>query len=229
MAISDWPTDQRPREKMATLGAQALSDPELLALFLRTGVAGKNAIELGRDMLTHFGSLTKLFSASAGDFAGIKGIGPAKLALMQAVLEIARRVCREELQTGSTMDSPQAVSNFLRLQFTGQPNESFVALFLDVQNRLIACTKLWEGTLTRTVVYPREIVRMALAHNAAAVIFAHNHPSGRAEPSALDKSVTRDLKRAMDCVEVTMVDHIIVCGTKTWSFREQGALGLGKH
>jgi len=226
MAITNWPTDQRPREKMAARGPQALSDPELLALFLRTGVQGKNAIDLGRDMLAHFGSLTQLFSASARDFAGIKGIGPAKLALMQAVLEMARRVFHEELQAGSVMDSPVAVGNFLRLQFAGQPNESFLALFLDVQNRLIACNKLWEGTLTRTVVYPREIVRMALAHNAAAVIFAHNHPCGRAEPSALDKTVTRDLKRALDCVEITMIDHIIVCGARTWSFREHGALPL---
>lgn len=222
MAISDWPLDQRPRERLFAAGAQSLSDPELLALFLRTGVCGKSAIELGRDMLAHFGTLGKLFSASRQEMKHIKGIGPAKLALMQAVLELARRIYSEELRAGPVLQSPQAVSQFLKLHFTGQQSESFIALFLDVQNRLIACESLFHGTLTRTSVYPREIVKLGLSHNAAAVVFAHNHPSGRPEPSVLDKALTKELKLIMDSVEISMIDHIIVCGPRIWSFMENG-------
>lgn len=222
MAISDWPQDQRPRERLFAAGAQALSDPELLALFLRTGVSGKSAIDLGRDMLAHFGSLGKLFTASQQEMKHIKGIGPAKLALMQAVLELARRIYSEELRAGPVLQSPQAVSQFLQLHFAGQQSESFIALFLDVRNHLISCEILSQGTLTRTSVYPREVVKLGLAHNAAAVVFAHNHPSGRPEPSALDRAMTKELKGIMDSVEITMIDHIIVCGPRIWSFLENG-------
>lgn len=222
MAISDWPLDQRPRERLFSSGAQSLSDPELLALFLRTGVNGKSAIDLGRDLLTHFGSLAKLFTANQQDMKHIKGIGPAKQALMQAVLELARRIFVEELRAGPAMHSPQAVSQYLQLHFAGQQSESFVALFFDVQNRLIACESLFHGTLTRTSVYPREIVKLGLFHNAAAVVFAHNHPSGCPEPSALDKALTKELKQIMDSVEISMIDHIIVCGPQIWSFLENG-------
>jgi DNA repair protein RadC len=222
MAISDWPLDQRPRERLFASGAQALSDPELLALFLRTGVSGKSAIDLGRDLLAHFGSLARLFTASPQELKPVKGVGPAKQALMQAVLELARRIYSEELRIGSVLQSPQAVSQYLKLHFAGRQTESFIALFLDVQNRMIACETLSQGTLTRTCVYPREVVKLGLAHNAAAVVFAHNHPSGRPEPSALDKALTRELKQIMDSVEITMIDHIIVCGPRIWSFMENG-------
>jgi len=222
MRISQWPQDQRPRERLIAYGPKALSDAELLALFLRTGVHGKTAIDLGREILAHFGSLGKLFSASAADFREFKGIGPAKIALMQAVLELARRTFSEELRAGPVFHTTEALNKFLLLHFAGQETESFVGLFLDVQNKLIACESMFRGSLTRTSVYPREIVRLAIAHNAAAVIFAHNHPSGRAQPSALDKTLTVELKQLMSVIEVPMLDHIIVCGSKTWSFQEHG-------
>lgn len=222
MAIRDWPKEQRPRERLMTHGAQALSDPELMALFLRTGSSGKTAIELGEEIIARFGSLNKLFMANLQELTAIKGLGPAKITLLLAVLELARRVYSEELKAGPLLQSSGIVKQFLQLHFAGHQTESFVILFLDVQHRLIACEKMFEGTLTRTSVYPREIIRRALDHNAAAAIFAHNHPSGQPEPSPLDKSLTAELKRLMQSVEVKLVDHIIVCGSQTWSFHEHG-------
>ena len=222
MAISDWPEDQRPRERLMTYGPQALSDQELLVVFLRTGVQGKNALDLGREILDYFGSLGKLFSASPDALDHFKGIGPAKIALMQAVMELARRTSSEELKRGPVLVSSHAVNRFLQSQFAGEQSESFIGLFLDVQHRLIACERMFQGTLTRTCVYPREVARLALAHNAAAVIFAHNHPSGSPQPSAMDKALTAQLKELMQTIEVAMLDHVIVCGTRFWSFREKG-------
>lgn len=222
MAISDWPEDQRPRERLMTYGPQALSDQELLAVFLRTGVQGKNALDLGREILDYFGSLGKLFSASPDALDHFKGIGPAKIALMQAVMELARRTSSEELKRGPVLVSSHAVNRFLQSQFAGEQSESFIGLFLDVQHRLIACERMFQGTLTRTCVYPREVARLALAHNAADVIFAHNHPSGSPQPSAMDKALTAQLKELMQTIEVAMLDHVIVCGTRFWSFREKG-------
>lgn len=222
MRITQWPQDQRPRERLIAYGPKALSDAELLALFLRSGVQGKTAVDLGREILAHFGSLGKLFSASVADFREFKGIGPAKIALMQTVLELARRTFSEELRAGPVFQTTEALNKFLLLHFAGQETESFVGLFLDVQNKLIVCETMFRGSLTRTSVYPREIVRLAIAHNAAAVIFAHNHPSGRPQPSALDKALTLELKQLMSAIEVPMLDHIIVCGSKTWSFQEHG-------
>ena len=222
MAISDWPEDQRPRERLMTYGPQALSDQELLAVFLRTGVQGKNALDLGREILDYFGSLGKLFSASPDALDHFKGIGPAKIALIQAVMELARRTSSEELKRGPVLVSSHAVKRFLQSQFAGEQSESFIGLFLDVQHRLIACERMFQGTLTRTCVYPREVARLALAHNAAAVIFAHNHPSGSPQPSAMDKALTAQLKELMQTIEVAMLDHVIVCGTRFWSFREKG-------
>jgi len=214
MAISDWPEDQRPRERLMTYGPQALSDQELLAVFLRTGVQGKNALDLGREILDYFGSLGKLFSASPDALDHFKGIGPAKIALIQAVMELARRTSSEELKRGPVLVSSHAVNRFLQSQFAGEQSESFIGLFLDVQHRLIACERMFQGTLTRTCVYPREVARLALAHNAAAVIFAHNHPSGSPQPSAMDKALTAQLKELMQTIEVAMLDHVIVCGTR---------------
>lgn len=222
MAISDWPEDQRPRERLMTYGPQALSDQELLVVFLRTGVQGKNALDLGREILDYFGSLGKLFSASPDALDHFKGIGPAKIALMQAVMELARRTSSEELKRGPVLVSSHAVNRFLQSQFAGEQSESFIGLFLDVQHRLIACERMFQGTLTRTCVYPREVARLALAHNAADVIFAHNHPSGSPQPSAMDKALTAQLKELMQTIEVAMLDHVIVCGTRFWSFREKG-------
>ncbi len=224
MAITDWPAEQRPRERLIKHGAQALSDAELLAVFLRVGVAGKSAVDLGRDMVTHFGSLGRMFAASLDEFSAINGLGPAKFAQLQAVLELARRSLLEELQTGVALSSPQAVKQYLQLLLAPKPYESFAVLFLDVKNRLIACEELFRGTLTHTSVYPREIVKASLAHNAAGVILAHNHPSGTTDPSAADKSLTQALKQALALVDVRVLDHFVVAAREIYSFSENGLM-----
>lgn len=175
MAITDWPKEQRPRERLIKHGPQALSDAELLAVFLRVGVSGKSAVDLGRDMVVHFGSLNGLFSATLTDFSVLSGLGPAKFAQLQAVLELARRALGEELKAGAIMSSPQAVKQYLQLLLGSKEYESFAVLFMDVKNRLIATEELFRGTLTYTSVHPREVVKAALAHNAASVILSHNH------------------------------------------------------
>ncbi len=224
MAITDWPEEQRPRERLIRHGAQALSDAELLAVFLRVGVAGKSAVDLGRDMVGHFGSLHRMFAAPLGTFSQIGGLGPAKYAQLQAVLELARRAMAEQLQAGVTLGSPQAVRHYLQLLLAARPHEVFAVLFLDVKNRLIASEELFRGTLTHTSVYPREVVKAALAHNAASVIFAHNHPSGTPDPSAADHSLTQALKQALALVDVRVLDHFIVAGHQVHSFAEHGQL-----
>ncbi|GGI53433.1 MAG TPA: DNA repair protein RadC [Oxalicibacterium sp.] len=224
MAITDWPADQRPRERLIRHGASKLSDAELLAVFLRVGVTGKSAVDLGRDMVTHFGSLSGLFSASLTDFSSINGLGPAKYAQLQAVLELARRSLSEELQNGVTLGSPQAVKQYLQLLLGGRSYESFAVLFLDVKNRLIACDEMFRGTLTHASVYPREVVKVALAHNAAGVILAHNHPSGTPDPSQADHMLTQALKQALALVDVRVLDHFVVAGRHVYSFAEHGEL-----
>lgn len=224
MAITDWPEDQRPRERLIRHGAGALSDAELLAVFLRVGVAGKSAVDLGRDMVSHFGSLNGLFSASLRDFSTINGLGPAKYAQLQAVLELAKRSLAEELQAGITLDSPRAVKQYLQLILGGKAHESFAVLFLDVKSRLIACEELFRGTLTQASVYPREVVKAALAHNAASLLLAHNHPSGTPDPSAADHSLTHALKAALALVDIRVLDHFVVAGAHVYSFAEHGEL-----
>lgn len=224
MAITDWPEEQRPRERLIKHGAAILSDSELLAVFLRVGVAGKSAVDLARDMVQHFGSLNGLFAASLNDFSKLNGLGPAKYAQLQAVLELAKRSLSEELQAGVTLSSPQAVKQYLQLLLGGKVYESFAVLFLDVKNRLIACEELFRGTLTHTSVYPREIVKVALAHNAASVILAHNHPSGTPEPSAADHTLTQALKQALALIDVRVLDHFVVAGKHVYSFTEHGQL-----
>jgi DNA repair protein RadC len=222
MAITDWPSEHRPRERLIRHGAQALSDAELLAVFLRVGVAGKSAVDLGRDMVSRFGSLNGLFAASLKDFAGMHGLGPAKYAQLQAVMELTRRALGEELQSGATLSSPQAVRQYLQLLLAAKPYECFAVLFLDVKNRLIACEELFRGTLTHTSVYPREVVKTALGHNAAAVILAHNHPSGSCEPSQADHALTDALKKALALLDVRVLDHFVVAGGQVYSFAEHG-------
>jgi len=224
MAITDWPEDQRPRERLIKHGAAALSDAELLAVFLRVGVAGKSAVDLGREMVAHFGSLNGLFSTSLNDFSKINGLGPAKYAQLQAVLELARRALTEEMEQGVTLSSPQTVTQYLQLLLGNRRHESFAVLFLDVKNRLILCEELFRGTLTSASVYPREVVKAALAHNAASVILAHNHPSGTPDPSQADHAVTQSLKQALALVDVRVLDHIVVAGTRVHSFAEHGEL-----
>jgi DNA repair protein RadC len=222
MAINDWPEDQRPRERLIKHGPQALSDAELLAVFLRVGVRGKSAVDLGRDTVGHFGSLNRMFSATLADFSSINGLGPAKFAQLQAVLELARRALAEELQAGVVLGSPQAVRHYLQLLLANKPYESFAVLFLDVRNRLIAGEELFRGTLTHTSVYPREVVKAALTHNAASLIIAHNHPSGAPEPSAADHTLTQALKQALSLVDVRVLDHFVVAGRQVYSFAEHG-------
>ncbi|MGZ3236062.1 MAG: RadC family protein [Burkholderiaceae bacterium] len=224
MAITDWPSDQRPRERLIKHGPKALSDAELLAVFLRVGVTGKSAVDLGRDMVGHFGSLNGLFSASLADFSVLNGLGPAKFAQLQAVLELAKRAIAEELQSGVTLNSPQAVKQYLQLLLGSKPYESFVVLFLDVKNRLIASEELFRGTLTHASVYPREIVKASLAHNAASILLAHNHPSGTSEPSSADQTLTQSLKQALALVDIRVLDHFIVAGPHVYSFAEHGQL-----
>lgn len=224
MAITDWPEDLRPRERLIKNGPHALSDAELIAVFLRVGVAGKSAVDLGRDMLSHFGSLTRLFSASLPDFSNIHGLGPAKYAQFQVVLELARRAIKEELQAGAALSSPQTVRQYLHLLLAHKPYECFVVLFLDVKNRLIACDELFRGTLTHASVYPREVVKAALAHNAASVIFAHNHPSGTPTPSDADLHLTQSLKQALALVDVRSLDHFVIGGSDVYSFAEHGEI-----
>lgn len=224
MAINHWPQEQRPRERLIKHGAAALSDAELLAVFLRVGVTGKSAVDLGRDMVGHFGSLNNLFSASLAAFSVLNGLGPAKFAQLQAVMELARRALEEDLRAGVTLSSPQAVKQYLQLLVGNRPHETFAVLFLDVKNCLIASEVLFRGTLTHTSVYPREVVKVALAHNAASVILAHNHPSGSPEPSPADHSLTQALKQALALVDVRVLDHFVVAGKRVHSFAEHGQL-----
>jgi DNA repair protein RadC len=224
MGINDWPEQHRPRERLIRDGAGALSDAELLAVFLRVGVAGKSAVELGRDMLIRFGSLDGLFRASLADFSTVHGLGPAKYAQLHAVIELAQRSLAEQLSAREVMGSPEVVKQYLRLQLGRNPHESFVVLFLDVKNRLLATRTMFEGTLTHTSVYPREVVKAALHHNAAAVMLAHNHPSGAPEPSEADLLLTKALVQALALVDVRILDHFVVAGALVHSFAEHGQL-----
>jgi DNA repair protein RadC len=224
MAITDWPVNERPREKLLGRGADALSDAELLAIFLRTGISGKSAVDLARELLTHCGSLSVLCSASEHVLCELPGIGQAKYAQLQAVMEMARRALREKLAAGNALNSPSAVRDYLRMKLQTLPHEVFVVLFLDAQNRVIGSEELFRGTLTQTSVYPREVVKRALHHNAGAVIFAHNHPSGVAEPSHADETLTQALKQALALIDVRVLDHFIVAGSGVLSFAERGLL-----
>lgn len=225
MAITDWPAEERPRERLLAQGAGALSDAELLAIFLRVGVKGKSAVDLARELIGRFGSLNRLFSAPLADFSAVPGMGEAKYAQLQAVLEMARRALGEQLAARELLSSPQAVRDYLRLRLGGLAHEVFIALWLDAQNRLITSEELFRGTLAQTSVYPREVVKRALHHNAAAVIVAHNHPSGVPEPSPADEALTRVLKEALALVDVRLLDHFIVAGTvPPLSLAERGRL-----
>lgn len=225
MSIVDWPEDERPRERLLAQGAAALSDAELLAIFLRVGVRGKSAVDLARDLVGRFGSLNRLFSATEAELSTVHGMGPAKYVQLQAVLEMSRRALTEDLKQRDTLSTPGAVRDFLRLQLAGLAHEVFFALWLDAQNRLIASEELFRGTLTQTSVYPREVVKKALGHNAAAVVLAHNHPSGVSEPSSADQHLTRELKQALALVDVRVLDHFIVAGaSQPLSFAERGLL-----
>ncbi len=223
MSIIDWPAAERPREKLIEKGAEALSDAELLAIFLRTGVQGVSAVELARNLLDEFGGLKPLLNASQAEFCQSRGLGQAKYAQLQAVLEMARRHLFESLQHGDALCSPQETRRYLQAQLQGYPHEVFAVLFLDNRNRVIRFEKMFYGTIDGASVYPREVVRMAIKHNAAAVIFAHNHPSGVAEPSRADEQITQRLKDALALIDVRVLDHMVV-GDEVVSFAERGLL-----
>lgn len=210
MAIPDWPEAERPREKLLAHGAAALSDAELLAVFLRVGMPGVSAVDLARQLLLHFGSLHRIFAASATDFCALPGLGEAKYAQLQAVMEMARRAIGESMTAQPVFERPDAVADYLRLWLGREPREVFGALFLDSQHRLIAAETLFWGTIDQAAVHPRELVRRALEHQAAALIVAHNHPSGHTAPSAADLALTDRLHAALDLIDVRLLDHFIV-------------------
>ncbi len=223
MAISQWPEAERPREKLLAKGADALSDAELLAIFLRTGCKGLTAVDLARQLLDGFGGLKPLLQSSQTDFCQHRGLGPAKYAQLQAVLEMANRHLFEQISRGDVLSSPAQTRQFLTAKLNNYPHEVFACLFLDNRNRVITFEKMFFGTIDGASVYPREVVRTALKKNAAAVIFAHNHPSGVAEPSHADEQITQRLKEALALVDVRVLDHFVI-GDEIVSFAERGLL-----
>ncbi len=224
MRITDWPENERPREKLLAQGATALSDAELLAIFLRTGTRGKTAVDLARELLKHFGGLRQLLQAEQKAFCATHGLGTASFAQLQAVLEMSRRHLLENLQRETALNSPEDVRYYLKARMRDYSREVFLCLFLDTQHRVIRAEELFAGTLDSSSVYPREVVQRALALHAAAVIFAHNHPSGIAEPSQADERITLRLRDALALVDVRVLDHMIVGDSQVLSMAERGLL-----
>lgn len=224
MSITDWPINERPREKLLLQGSSALSDAELLAIFLRTGTRGKTAVDLARELLGHFGSLRNLLQADHKTFCARNGLGSASFAQLQAVLEMARRHLLETLQRETVLNSPAEVRHYLKARLRDYKREVFLCLFLDTQHRVICCEELFQGTIDASSVYPREVVQRALVLHAAAVIFAHNHPSGVAEPSQADERITLRLRDALALIDVRVLDHMIVGDGPVMSMAERGML-----
>ncbi|MBB3103494.1 RadC family protein [Azomonas macrocytogenes] len=222
MSIRDWPEAERPREKLLAQGPAALSDAELLAIFLRTGVSGLSAVDLARRLLNDFGSLRSLLEADQIRFSQHLGLGPAKFAQLQAVLEMGRRHLAERLRRDSALESPQAVRDYLKAQLRHEPHELFGCLFLDAKHRVLAFEVLFRGTIDGASVYPRQVVKRALAHNSAALILTHNHPSGVTEPSQADRHLTQRLKDALALIDVRVLDHFIVGDGEPLSMAERG-------
>ena len=216
--------DEGPCERLLAHGPSTLTDAEVLAVLLRTGVSGTSALEIARDLLARHRGLSGVMAASGKELSRCRGLGPAKIAQLKAGVELMRRVLAEEIRHGSVLTSPEAVRDYLKLSIAALPHETFVVLFLDSQHRLLAFDELFRGTLAQTSVYPREVVKAALAHNAAAVIFAHNHPSGVAEPSRADELLTQALKQALALVDIRTLDHFVVAGNRVVSFAERGLL-----
>lgn len=224
MTIKDLPAALRPREKLLAHGAASLGDAELLALLLRTGLKGTGVLQLAEQLLNEFGGVAGLLNAGSNDLKRIKGLGPAKRAELAAVLELARRSIAGQLQQRPVFDSPGRVKDFLKLQLARRAHEVFAVMFLDAQNQLLAMEEMFRGTLTQTSVYPREVAKRALELNAAAVVLAHNHPSGAAEPSRADEYLTQSLKSALALVDVRVLDHLVVGQAEVVSFAERGLL-----
>lgn len=224
MSISNWPTTERPREKLLGKGAASLSDAELLAIFLRTGTNGKSAVDLGRDLLTHFGSISKLLASDQSSFTCLLGMGNAKYATLQAIRELSQRMLLEDIQRGQALTSPNASKQYLQSVLAHRQQEVFWALLLDNQHHILASQALAYGTLDSANIYPREVVKTCLVKNAAAVIFAHNHPSGSLTPSEADKAITRRLQGALQTVDIRLLDHIIVGDNRCVSMAELGLI-----
>lgn len=224
MSIRDWPAPERPRERLLARGAQSLSDAELLAIFLRTGVKGKSAVDLARDLLHRFGSLRRLLAADRTAFCAAPGLGTAKYAQLQAVLEMGRRHLSERLERGHPLASPAQSADFLQARLRDLPYEVFAVLFLDNRHRVLAFEELFRGTIDGASIHPREVVRRALQHNAAAVILSHNHPSGVAEPSQADLRITSRLRDALGLIDVRVLDHLVVGDGDCCSLAERGLL-----
>ncbi len=224
MAITDWPKEERPREKLLARGAEALSDAELLAIFLRTGIRGKTAVDLARELLNEFGSLSALLRADKRQFCRGAGLGEAKYSQLQAVLEMGRRYLYESLQRNDAISNTNATRQFLSARLCHYRHEVFACLFLDNRHQVIQFEELFSGTIDGTAVYPRVIVQKALQYNAAAVILSHNHPSGVKEPSLADRQITRRICDALNLVDIRVLDHVIVGDGEALSFAEKGLL-----
>jgi DNA repair protein RadC len=224
LTIRNWPKSERPREKLLERGPQALSDAELLALLLGSGVKGHSAVDVARSLISDFGSLRELLSADRPRWKGKAGIGPARFATVKASIELARRHLSEPLRSSSALTAPDSTRRFLLAQLRDRPYEVFCCLFLDNRHRLIAFEEVFRGTIDGASVHPREVVRQTLLHNAASVIIAHNHPSGVADPSQADEGVTRRLRQALALVDVRLLDHLIVGDGRCFSFAEHGLL-----
>jgi DNA repair protein RadC len=224
MRICDWPASERPRERLLSEGSERLSDAELLAVFLGTGTRGRSALDVARGLLARFGGISALLAADRATLGASAGIGPARYGQLTAILELVRRGLREDMARRDALGSPGAVRDYLRLKLRDLQHEVFVGLYLDAQNRVLGDEMLFRGTLTQTSVYPREVVKRALAHNAAGIIFAHNHPSGVAEPSHADEALTRALRQALALVDVKVLDHFVIAGNAAVSFAERGLL-----
>ncbi len=224
MPISDWPEQERPREKLLSRGAASLSDAELLAIFLRTGLQGKTAIDLSRDLLTEFDGLRGMVEADSRSFCQTRGLGLAKYSQIQAAIELGKRYLQENLGKKDVLTSPNDTKDFLVAQLRAYQHEVFACLFLDNRHQIISFDEMFKGTIDGASVYPREVVKQALARNAAAVIFAHNHPSGVAEPSLADKNITQRLQEALKLVDIRVLDHFIIGDNTAVSFAELGLL-----
>lgn len=224
MTIAHWPLDARPREKILRQGAKHLSDTELIAIFLRTGVHGKSAVDLARELLCEYGSLKKLFSIDPQQFFQKKGLGKAKFAMLKAAIELGRRYLEEDIVLGEPLNNSLLTKRFVIHRLRDYPHEVFACLFLDIQNRMICFDELFYGTINQATIYPREVVKRGLKYNAAKIILAHNHPSGTATPSQADKDVTQLLKKALALVEIQVIDHIVVGNKESFSFADAGLI-----
>jgi DNA repair protein RadC len=224
MAINSWPADERPREKLLSRGASALSDAELIAIFLQSGVRGKTAVDLARELLSGHGGLRGLLETDPQRLAQTRGLGTAKIVLLRAALELGRRYLAATLERADVLRNPRDTRDYLRARLRGYPHEVFACLFLDNRHRIISFDEMFAGTIDTAAVHPREVVKRALQHNAAAVILAHNHPSGVAEPSHSDLAITRRLKDALALVDIRLLDHLVIGDSESVSLAERGLL-----